>query len=518
MATVTPNNLRLDDAESITGWSGIGGGQGPSAEPSFPYQGGNLVNRKVTSTGGLSYNPASDGGVSRDMTLGAEAHWMVKAIVTDYAGLNGLAGAHVRMGSSSTAYHQFVIAGTDSSVDSYDNYPPRGGLITVPVNPNVVGYRQTTSGSPDLTAVDYFGLYVDFDNSSAKSENVGCDAIDLGTGLTLTGTGGSWADFVNEDEGVPNNRWGYASSIYGGAVNLFFGTFTLNGAFFDTTSQNIWPDGLFASGFSGVVADLDNVSGNITDGSIHTSLGTSSVEDTRADFTWQGTTHSGTASHTLNNFRNYSLSSSTILSGNIEVVSLVQGGGTIDGATIRCNSLASQAVMVDPSFNLISGTLFDQRGQGHAIEITTPGTYNLDQLNFIGFSADGTPGAAVFNNSGGAVTLNILGGATPTVRNSSGSTTTAANSVSVTFTNLVVGSRLYLIASSTVGNIPAGTVLINEEVTSSSFTYAHNFEGDLPVQYRVRKSSSPPYYRPVQSTGVIQASGLSVVINQTLDE
>ncbi|WP_371077832.1 hypothetical protein, partial [Salmonella enterica] len=43
---------------------------------------------------------------------------------------------------------------------------------------------------------------------------------------------------------------------------------------------------------------------------------------------------------------------------------------------------------------------------GHAIEITTPGTYSFSGNVFSGYGATGSTSAAIYNNSGGAVTLN----------------------------------------------------------------------------------------------------------------
>jgi len=71
---------------------------------------------------------------------------------------------------------------------------------------------------------------------------------------------------------------------------------------------------------------------------------------------------------------------------------------------------------------------------GHAIRITTPGTYSIYGLVFNSFGSDETNSAAIFNDSGGAVTLTVYGGgSTPTVRNGTGaSTTVIAGLVDVT--------------------------------------------------------------------------------------
>ena len=69
---------------------------------------------------------------------------------------------------------------------------------------------------PDLTAVDHYEVACQFVSGGAKSENVAMSAIDVGTGLTLTGGGGAdpdgrFSDFVDADQNTIANRWGYAS-------------------------------------------------------------------------------------------------------------------------------------------------------------------------------------------------------------------------------------------------------------------------------------------------------------------
>lgn len=60
--------------------------------------------------------------------------------------------------------------------------------------------------------------------------------------------------------------------------------------------------------------------------------------------------------------------------------------------------------------------------------------------------------AAVFNDSGGAVTINVTDGDTPTIRNGSGATTTVVSTVSITLTGLKDNTeiRVYEAATTTV--------------------------------------------------------------------
>lgn len=511
MATVSvsANNTRVEDAESGTGWSNIGGGAGGASEGSFPYQGSNLYNRKVTGTSGFYYDPTLDSGSAQDMTASSTRTWMVKAIVTDYGGLNATSGLRVRIGSATSAYYQYVIAGTASPVSAFDAYTSRGGLFIIPIDPNIAAYRDATTGSPVLTAVDYFGLEANFDSSTAKSENVGLDAIDLGTGLTLTGGDGAdpdgiFQDFVDADEGTVSNRWGYASSAFGGVL-VFFGKMQIGSAtatvFNDVTAKIIYPDGFFAAGFSGVSVDLQNASTSVTDGSTHTGLGSSTTEDTRPDYTVTGTSGTFTFSGLLENFRNVSWTSACTISGaTVEAADVTVSTATISDTEFRVNTASGVAMINDLSATDISNCIFTQIGSGHAIEITSPGTYSFDNLLFDGFGANGSNAAAIYNNSGGAVTINVLnGGDTPTVRNGTSATTTVNNSVAVKVTvrdantlSVIENARVLLLAD-TGGSLPANaSVSITSSGTTATVTHtAHGLaSGD---EVLIRGVNEDPY-------------------------
>jgi hypothetical protein len=119
---------------------------------------------------------------------------------------------------------------------------------------------------------------------------------------------------------------------------------------------------------------------------------------------------------------------------------LVQATAHIQNSVIRTNQLTQVATLQDPTFGTttdLHDTDFIQTGVGHAIELDTAGTYDFQDITFTGYG--GTPGtndtassgandAAVYNSSGGAITINVNGtGNEPSVRNAAGSTTTVVS-------------------------------------------------------------------------------------------
>jgi hypothetical protein len=383
------------------------------------------------------------------MTAAATRTWMVKTIVTDYGGLQTTNGVRVRVGSSSSANYDFVIAGTDSPVAALDAYPAKGGIIVVPVDPNITGYRDATAGSPNLASVDFFGNLAAFSSSTAKSENVGLDAIDVGTGLTLTaGDGvsadGTFQDFLDHDEGTTGNRYGYCTSISG--VFFVFGTLTIGSAtateFTDSGQTIVFPDGMFQAGFSGIAIDLQNASTAVNISScVLIGRGNATTEETRPELNVTGT--SGTATidgNSLANFASIVLSSGATFSDNTvtAAVAMTQNDAVVSGNIFDAPDVATGvAFMTSDNPADLSDNTFISGGVGHAIEIDTTGTYSFSGNKFTGYGAGGSNDAAIYNNSGGAVTINVTGGGdTPTIRNGASASTTVNSNVSITLTGM----------------------------------------------------------------------------------
>jgi hypothetical protein len=177
-------------------------------------------------------------------------------------------------------------------------------------------------------------------------------------------------------------------------------------------------------------------------------------------------------------------------------------GTNMDSPSFNGTTDANGALLIDESVDNVDNAVFLSDGTGHAIYITATGTYNFDNWTFSGFGADGTTDAVVYNNSGGAVTINILnGGDTPSVRNGTGASTTINNSVTLLVQGVTEGAAVKIVADETVGTITIGDVLlealadVNGEA-STTLNYEGAFAGSpavdgLEVITRVRSSGLP---------------------------
>ncbi len=119
---------------------------------------------------------------------------------------------------------------------------------------------------------------------------------------------------------------------------------------------------------------------------------------------------------------------------------------------------------------------------GHAVELTTPrvATQTSKGNLFTGYGADASNDAALYNNSGGAVSLGITSdGDSPTVRNGASASTTIENFVTVQVSGITEGSAVKVIADETVGSITVGDVIVEGFANASGIVEQtqFNYEG-----------------------------------------
>jgi hypothetical protein len=165
---------------------------------------------------------------------------------------------------------------------------------------------------------------------------------------------------------------------------------------------------------------------------------------------------------------------------------------------------------------------------GHAIRITTPGTYGFSGNQFNAYG--GTPGdnltpnsgstsAAIFNDSGGLVTINISGGGdTPSVRNGAGATTDIVASANVTLTGIVPGTevRAYLgtdyATSTELAGIESTVTVDPEDATKTIFSFVQSASGQAGYIQIFNVN-----YQPVFLSITYSSSDVSIPIQQIID-
>jgi hypothetical protein len=141
---------------------------------------------------------------------------------------------------------------------------------------------------------------------------------------------------------------------------------------------------------------------------------------------------------------------------------LLNGGGLA-----RVNIVDSDAPVTTNDPENIVDCAFTSPGTGHGIVITATGTYSFTGNSFTGYGADATTDAAIYNNSGGLVTINLGAGDTPpTVRNGSGASTVINEFLGNATATVLAGSRVQLY------NVTDVAELDNVVEAGTSYSYA----------------------------------------------
>lgn len=256
---------------------------------------------------------------------------------------------------------------------------------------------------------------------------------------------------------------GTVISLTGGESQLVTGT---TGAYYYVINQDANTFAL-ASSFANSLAGT-NVSLTAQSGEIHSFART---PDTRPDLTFTGTAGTSTVSScSLTSLRNIALQTNVSVSDTniITCQSLTMNGGTLTDCAISSPTLwAGEPFITTANMSAINGCTFTGGSElGHAVELTANGTYSSTDNTFSGYGADDSDTAAIYNNSGGAITLNITGGTTPTVRNGAGSSTTLVINPVTTTVNVVdelgialANARVYLEAEDGSGDLPFGNTV-----------------------------------------------------------
>lgn len=147
------------------------------------------------------------------------------------------------------------------------------------------------------------------------------------------------------------------------------------------------------------------------------------------------------------------------------------GTVTFNNNTISNSTDAGGAMLLDADGTAnMSNLTFLSGVTGHAILITATGTYDFTNFSFTGYGVAETVDSAVYNNSGGAVTINVSGGTVPTVRNGTGATTTIVAAVTITLTGLETDTEVRAYTQDVFGNNDVEIAGVENSGTSFAFS------------------------------------------------
>ena len=415
-------------------------------------------------------------------------------------------------------------------------------LTTANTNGDIAFLNGSLAGLNEAAITRVGAHYTTLSKALGGGNNCYMDIIRYGTeGIRITGgtTGarGKFAEICVEDRSTADGKAHgiireYTTGSYGVQGTLKFGSTAAGTSWFDDTGAAVaYENRLVADDKFRLL-----VEGNITGGNeTHFILLNSTISSARpavtVDMSSTGINELVLTGCSFLNLRNpFTLPTDTVSGSYTHTVSgcsftnvglVNQGSVPLVDCTFNSATDALGAIELDTSAQSdgSSGLAFISDGTGHAIYITTPGTYSFTDFTYTGYaSTNGSTGnEVVYNNSGGAVTINVSGGGTPTIRNGASATTTVNNNVPVTIVvsdaagNFVVGAVVGVYLTSNDTEIINDETDANGEVTGST--------GASQAFYvRVRKSTTgSTRYVPVETSGNSGTVGTTLFVTLSED-
>lgn len=451
-----------DGAETWTEFTNATQGGTPAIDTDYYIQGSASYSAQATKTGWSS--SAFDKGSGVTIAAGDAVFFWIWFGAPNCLNTAALCGMGVGIGSGIGAWNYFKVAGSDSYA--------YGGWLNISVDPTCAA--DGSYGSPTSTR-QVFGSILNLVTAPSRGYIYSSDCIRYGRSLICTGgqTGNKlcFTDAATSNDSVIN-RWGLCQAVAGG--------FQIKGQFIvgDSTNAGDFRD----SNRTVLLQDLPRVKSDFTRFIVNqpasvfaltacsiTSLGTNA----RGDFVASGNAEIDLQSCTFTDMGSFTFSSDSVIEDCTfrRCGQITQGGATFEGCTFDSCRTAICLSANDP--DLISYCSFTSTGTGHGMEITVAGTYTFDGNLFVGYGASATTDAAIYNNSGGAVTLNIGGGgdSSPTIRNGTAATTTlCAGQVNLTLTSIVTCSEVRIYTAGTTAEL-AG---VENSDTTFVYTYLYS--------------------------------------------
>lgn len=434
-------------------------------------------------------------------------------------------GVAIRIGSSTSDYRTFSIAGAD------DTNGWNGGWRCIVIDPTKSG-SITDGGSFDVGAVRYIGAYMST-TATAKGDNLFISQIAVGAGLRITGTSTTgWDDSVAYCTDYPNRAWGMLQEregIYYAYGTLYIGDATSQSAnvSFTNPSGKVLQFGVSEYYYSTAwvtSADIDYSGIVIED---HTSYTTAFEDGTLvgSDAGRSGSTIIGNTNHNVyldlhggNHANSATKLYGTVFkditgtinlgddNGHLMYSVVFEGCSQVDpvGAPIIRNCLfintadADAALLWNESIN-IQYCKFIANTNGAAVEHPSAAgsPYTHANLTYSGNSYD------ILNSSGSAIVVTQQGISDPSTYE--GSTVSFQSSVTITITVQDINTDPIQNVQTAVYKLSDRSVIMNEDTTALGVAEeAYTGATPVDVEIRCRKASSgTTRYRNFSTLGTI---------------
>jgi hypothetical protein len=489
--TVTDDRLVITKSDSTTGWTGTSTPAVFTAQPT-PVEATGCLGMQVSNATHHAYFTRA--AINFTASPGLVYVWIFHRAELDTIANGGITVV-LGDGTNRVGFH---VAGSDKSGFRHDDGPV-GWQCFVIDTAALPAQRTDYAGSfasLNLGAITQFGAgFKTLVKSVGGVENCFWDVIRVsqaGQGLTITGgtigDPGKFSEIAALDRNTATGRaYGIIRELGSGAYGIqgpiTFGSTapTITTYFSDSNVTLVFADrGLTADKYK--ITVTGNATGSTTFSLANCTLAapaTGSAQFTASAADLQFLTLTATQ---FVNFKNgCAFSDSATNAPNHSLTGCAfRGCGILDfkRAVVRGCTFASFVPPVSTDGYVLWNANINIQdcafvgGGGHGIKHTATGSIDYVGLEFSGYGAIGTTLAAVYNASGGLVTVSVSGGGTtPTYLNGASATTTVVNNLLYTLTGLKTGSevRAYLDSSGINGTEIDG---VESSTTSFSFTVA----------------------------------------------
>lgn len=557
---------RADAAQAITNYTATkitGGGAGPSeALASLFKQGSAAIAMDYPSASKLQFLSFDDGGTtSFDFTSGGANEGQLIWVWG-----NALLAPTSTGSITSTARGGFGVVISDNANISNswatwtfyggENYP--GGFQKMVIDPTT---RPTQSGgsfaASSLSSIRGIGIFFVADNNAKGGADAAIiDAIDVGSGLRIYGSGtpdAGFKDLIDQDEGTASNQYGVIKSLnassdivqYQGVLEIGSGLNAqtvfddINRVVDFNNPQYIATDGTVRF-VNSIPSDFQKISivGNSTSGTTvrlgekvgdgDTARGRNGLAilgnsdyDIAFNFADANTDETLIYGTTVRNFRggiDWSLPSS----GHEFIGSVLDGCSQLDassGVKIRNSTFLNHtglggAVVWNSGFNIKNSSFvanLNSLGSGAAIEHPFSGSFIYDNLQFQNNDFDINFSLA----TSGDLLVQATNNANPATFKTANANSQVdiQNTVVLTLTDIIVGSEVQIFKSDPTGTFPI-TLAGTESEDDGTFEYAYNFTGNFDVDIVVLKLEYN-YFRTNNNT--LTSTPNTIKINQVFD-
>jgi hypothetical protein len=511
-------------------------GDAPAADTDFFIQGAGCYSSDTNNKTGLCsgcINYGSD--ISSSFSAGDVVliwHVLLPGNAMNVAS-NGLRAI---IGASTSAFTWWPMGGRDAGRN------PQGGWQCYAVDPT--NGSGTAVGGGHGGAYQYFGAAADVTSNIAKGKMHGWDAIRYGRGQLIAEYGdlsNGYCTFAgvaqyNDYNDVTNgyNRFGLfqeqqGSYLWKGLLSL--GT-TSNAVDFRDSNRVIFADDTPNTYAAFNKIEIKNASSNIEWENISiTALGTyapgnlevvdnATVAMDSCNFQGMGTFI----------FQSNSDITNTIFKG---CALITAGGGTFTGTRVLTSSVAADAsafkwdTNADPDGELDNMEFTIGGNAHHAIELgsNTPSSITLRGWTTSGFNAaNGNNDSTIYNNSGKAITINIIGGSGNfSYKNGSGASTSVVVSPVTTRVTVkdadgtvITGARVLVKVTNGVNFPYLATVSITGSGTTATVT--HNSHGLATNDNVVISGCNEDVYNGAYKITVSDGNTYTYTTNETITD